>query len=547
MARQMLPVVILVILVAMETLAVRLSDPLGILGEAPGFHGDNVDTGRNYAQGQVLPKPQKESRGDLLTLSPSHFEFVSTGKSSDILSAALKRYFSLTFPNMHVMPDGKLPAVTTLAVNVKEDIKPMTFVMDESYTLEIASPTSKLVANTAYGALRGLETFSQVVHQNITGTYFVHENNITDFPRFHHRGFMIDTSRHYVANPIIYQFLDAMAYSKFNVFHWHIVDDPSFPYVSELFPSLHGQGAYNNVTHVYTRKDVHDIVEYARLRGIRVLPEFDTPGHTQSWRSIPNLLTKCYSGDKPNGGLGPIDPTIDANYVFLKSFFAEVGDYFPDAYVHMGGDEVSFSCWKSNPNIAKWMKAKGMGTDYDKLEQYYEQKLLDIMKSLGKQYVIWQEVVDNNVKVQSDTVVNIWRGGWQNEMAKITKLGYRAILSSCWYLNYISYGEDWGKYYKCDPQDFTGTDAQKELVIGGTACMWGEMVDGTNLISRTWARGCSVGERLWSDASVKDMGDAYNRMWEQRCRYIRRGLQAENIRQSQFCYHEWRNTHHEEL
>jgi len=137
--------------------------------------------------------------------------------------------------------------------------------------------------------------------------------------------------------------------------------------------------------------------------------------------------------------------------------------------------------------------------------------------------------------------VNVWKGGWQNEMAKVSNLGYRTILSSCWYLNYINYGLDWHPYYTCDPQDFTGTDEQKQRVIGGTACMWGEWVDGTNLISRTWGRGLSVGERLWSSKDTRDLTDATKRIWEHRCRYIRRGLNADSVVQSQYCRHEWMN------
>ncbi|XP_031550510.1 beta-hexosaminidase subunit beta-like [Actinia tenebrosa] len=515
-----------------------LSDPLDLQR----FGGKQQILADDYVKGSIWPKPQGQTQtGVKFSLLPNSFSFSIKGKTSDVLTAAVKRYMNLTFPDFGVTKkDDKLAQITGLEINVVDDYKPMSLESDESYTLTISAPQSTLYAYEVWGALRGLETFSQVVYQDENDLYYAEENKIVDYPRFHHRGFMIDTSRHYLKPSIILKFLDAMSYGKFNVFHWHVVDDQSFPFVSKTFPTLSGQGSYNNKTHIYSEDVVKNVIEYARLRGIRVIPEFDTPGHTFSWRSIENLLTKCCDKQgKPNGGLGPIDPTIDSNYDFLKQFFGEIAARYPDTYLHLGGDEVSFDCWKSNPNITKWMQAHGMGSNYSLLEQYYEQKLLNIIGGLKKQYIIWQEVVDNNVKVLPDTVVNVWKGGWPDELAKVTGLGLKTILSSCWYLNYISYGLDWNKYYQCEPTNFSGSEAQKELIMGGTGCMWGEWVDGTNILPRTWPRALAVAERLWSSKTTTDLADATNRIWEHRCRYLRRGIPAENAVQSKYCRHEW--------
>lgn len=128
-----------------------------------------------------------------------------------------------------------------------------------------------------------------------------------------------------------------MVYNKLNVFHWHIVDDHSFPYESLTFPELSREGAYAP-NMVYTQTRIQEIIEYARLRGIRTLVEFDSPGHTRSWGiSHPEILTACEGvyTDK----LGPIDPSREEAYTFMEQLLAEIVRVFPDEYVHLGGDE----------------------------------------------------------------------------------------------------------------------------------------------------------------------------------------------------------------
>jgi hexosaminidase len=159
-----------------------------------------------------------------------------------------------------------------------------------------------MTANTVYGAIRGLETFSQLVYHTEDGQYTISGVvDIKDTPRFSYRGIMIDTSRHFLNVHTILKHLDAMSYNKLNVLHWHFVDDQSFPYVSISFPELSAKGAYNS-RHVFDQQDVQTVIKYAKERGIRVIPEFDTPGHTKSWgKGQPNLLTPCYTNDVPNG------------------------------------------------------------------------------------------------------------------------------------------------------------------------------------------------------------------------------------------------------
>ncbi|XP_018019404.1 beta-hexosaminidase subunit beta isoform X2 [Hyalella azteca] len=494
--------------------------------------------------GQVWPKPQMHvSQTSTLSISPDQFTFTVTDETCPLLQRALDRYLAIMFPANKLSTarhagrvSGK--ALTSFQIRLMAACEGAPYLhMDEHYEIKIDSPdepgVGSIVAVSVWGILRGLESLSQLLIPAGDGTYFVYATQIMDFPRFSHRGFMIDTARHFLPMNKIKEMLDLMSMNKYNVLHWHIVDDQSFPYVSDVYPDLSTMGAWDS-NRVYTSADIADIVSYATDRGIRVIPEFDTPGHTRSWGDgQPDLLTECYTNGSPNGLYGPIDPSKETTYDFLKALFTEVTSRFPDHYLHLGGDEVPFACWISSPSISEFMVQQNI-TTYSGLESYYIARLLDIVANLptANGYMVWQEVFDNNVTLASDTVVHIWKGSGddlENELSDVTAAGFSTLLSSCWYLNYISYGTDWHPYYECDPQNFNGTEAQKSLVVGGEACMWGEWVDRTNLIARTWPRASVVAERLWSDASVNSTSEAAPRLEEMRCRLLNRGYDAEPL------------------
>ncbi|EFA07069.1 beta-hexosaminidase subunit alpha [Tribolium castaneum] len=497
------------------------------------------------SKGAVWPKPQQQEVSETYYLiRPHSFTFeapVNIGCPS-FLDDALTRYWTIIATsitskleetpeaNFWELDDNFLGYLETLTITLlgecpNENILPELH-DNENYTLTVDSEGAFLESETIWGVLRGLETFSQLIYAE-QDTLMINTTKIVDFPRFPHRGFLLDTSRHFEPVRIILQMLDAMAYNKLNVFHWHITDDHSFPYKSRTYHELSDKGAYHPVSGVYEQSDVMKIIEYARVRGIRVIPEFDTPGHTRSWGvAHPELLTSCFTDNVANGELGPMDPTKDTTYDFINNLFTEIVDVFPDSYFHIGGDEVEFDCWKSNPDVSNFMKQNNFST-YEQLESYFIQHVVDILDNLSSKYLVWEEVFVNGVELPNSTVVHVWKDNGLSTLNNVIKAGKYGLYSSCWYLSVLHSGSDWDAFYKCEPGLLLHTEEEKKLLLGGEACMWGEYVNEFSVIPRVWPRASAVAERLWSDENVVDISDAQIRLEEHACRMNKRGIAAQ--------------------
>jgi len=492
-------------------------------------------------KGAIWPQPKTQvSSVNFNTVRPTIFNFNPVGNSCDILENALVRYKQIIAiqlrrvrTRMPITPfDNKWRNVPeyvghldSLKVDLKKTCEKMPYLgMDESYELSISDSDATLQSYSVWGVLRGLESFSQLLYvAPDSRSLVINETKISDEPAFPHRGLLVDTSRHFMSMNTLEQVLDGMAYNKFNVFHWHISDDHSFPYQSIKYPEM-TKGAYHG-SMIYSQENIAKIIELARQRGIRVLAEFDTPGHTASWgASHPELLTQC--GGPYAGKLGPINPIIDSNYDFIFNLFEEIFEVFPDKYTHLGGDEVGFECWSTNQDIIDFMKTFNI-TSFEQLEELYVQKLIDKVTSLKKNSIVWQEVYTNGVKLPSGTVVHVWTGDQRQLLSKITNEKLPALLSACWYLDHLSTGGDWVNFYKCDPLDFPGTSDQKKMVFGGEACMWAEVVDDANVLQRIFPRACATAERLWSPSTVNNVDQAMERLEEHYCRLRARNIPAQ--------------------
>ena len=287
--------------------------------------------------------------------------------------------------------------------------------MDESYEILMSDDTITIKADAIWGVVRAYETLSQMIWWASESEAFIFQTTVNDYARYKYRGFMLDTSRHFFHTNTIYQLLDGMAYNKLNVFHWHITDGQSFPYQSKVYPELSAKGAYLPAeNHVYTIAEISDILEFARHRGIRVIPEFDTPGHLASWcGAFPDLCVKCNgnSWDKDQMGrfygYGPFKVSNETNYEIMKNLFTELRSVFKDVKMHLGGDEVPGNCWLADEDVKKWADEKGFKTDFE-IQSYHLSRMYDIMQEVGFEYMIWDEAFGVQGKFETEIILNFF-------------------------------------------------------------------------------------------------------------------------------------------
>ncbi|WAR12600.1 HEXB-like protein [Mya arenaria] len=435
--------------------------------------------------GEPWPMPAKyvSNKDKLLQLNTASFKLKILNKNCDILEDAIKRYTNL------------------ISSHVPEEHYEFIYNFDEKTR-----------------AFREHEMQDKYQHVTEMGDLEIHvyakETEIEDKPRFPHRGILIDTSRHYIHKHVIRDVLDGMAYTKLNVLHWHMVDDNSFPYQSEVYPKL---------------------------------------SHSFSWFGYPEIKSTCYTrnGKAVRGPIGPINPAKNETYEFMSNLFNEIFDVFPDEFVHLGGDELHDSCWATNPTITAYLEEFGnipqveartsnVQNYINKAIGFYFSRLIKTLKDTAEQkqqrknFIMWEDVLRNTEKVPSESILQVWMGQPSNVRVLNSK-GYKALYSSCWYLDNIEQYPMWSKYYECDPSPYSSDAEEKGRLLGGEACLWAEFITTDTLMTMMWPRSLAPAERLWSPRNVRDIGSAARRIEEQRCRMINRGLATGHISGPDYC------------
>jgi|SRR5579864_529600 len=457
----------------------------------------------------LMPMPSNVQLGSGQLLIDRSFSVGISGHRDAILDRGVRRFVSKlstrTGMLLDAASDKKNP---TLSIRVERESDPVEKLgEDESYQLRVSTSGATLSAANPLGILHGLETFLQLMQTGKDG-FSVPAVVIHDQPRFPWRGLLIDVGRHYIPVDILKRNIDGMAAVKMNVLHLHLSDDQGFRVESKRYPKLHEMGSDGLY---YTQAEIRDLIAYARDRGIRILPEFDMPAHSLSWFvGYPQLASTpgTYKID-PAAPYTVMDPTKEETYKFLDKFIAEMANLFPDAYFHIGGDEVGDKPWNDNPKIQAFMRSHGMKNNQE-LQAYFNQRLERILRKHHKIIVGWDEILRPDLP--KTIVVQSWRG--QESLATAAQQGYSGILSFGYYLDLM-----WpaSRYYAVEPLSGSATaltTEQKSRILGGEACMWGEWLSPENIDSHIWPRAAAIAERLWSPQDVTDASSMYARLDE---------------------------------
>ncbi|XP_072161978.1 chitooligosaccharidolytic beta-N-acetylglucosaminidase-like [Bemisia tabaci] len=470
--------------------------------------------------------------------------------------------------NLHVSISIQNPSVTSFTNEA-----------DESYELTVSergySVAATIKAETYLGVRHGTETLSQLIifDDHVKELIIPSVVTVQDRPEFPHRGLLLDTARNFFSVDKIRRVLDAMAASKLNTFHWHINDAQSFPMQSVAFPQLTKYGSYSPEK-VYSHDDIQSIIEYAKVRGIRVIPELDAPGHVgEGWSHLNDGkpeqdLLACFNA-RPwqqyctEPPCGQLNPTSERVYDMLLDIYTEMGQLFESDIFHMGGSEININCWNSTNSIVNWMKKSGLGLsaeDFFELWDIFQRRALERLEKANprvRHAMLWTSSLTLNPRLTkyldpAKYVIHINTKASDKSIGDIVANGYPVVFSNqdALYLfcgvgsKSAKEGEcspyvSWQKIYENNPLTILkeqGVDpaTAKNLTLGQEILLWSEQTDEKDIDVRLWPRAAAMAERTWSNPQ-ESWRVAKSRFLHHRERLAQRGFGTESI-ETEWCY-----------
>ncbi len=487
-----------------------------------------------YADLKLLPYPKHVASGtETIELPRCELAFVATEGIPEPFARILGIHKS------YILGDQKA-CISSSQLPIKVAVPtatPAEKCESEAYELDVTLSEIQLSAECPVGLIRALTTLSQLIQKKEASTIFADgetiyiENvpiHIKDSPRFEHRGIMIDTSRHFLQMATLKRIINGMMQAKLNVLHWHMVDDDSFPIQSKNVPGL-GESASFSAGEMYTIDQIKEVVQFAKDHGVRVIPEIDCPGHSRAvglFKPLKDIVT-CFDSVWPyrlpdyyrmHGGpaTSALDPTMDQTYDFVTKILKDLLEYFKDDLIHLGGDEVMFSCWRARKSIEEFMQKHNI-PDYQHLMNYFIDKVRGILRGLDskKKTIYWSNPDTFDIKYNAGDILQYW--GTYKEIHKLESLypNNKFILSpfeqlylDCgtgnkyggpmWCGNY----KTWLQMYMFEPTSYSLSESK---ILGAEACAWGEQMSDANIELKLWPRVAAMAETLWMPKRTKEV------------------------------------------
>ena len=366
----------------------------------------------------------------------------------------------------------------------------------EGYKLTVTKDGITVEAADESGAVWALTTVTELTAEGEALPIVT----IEDAPHYGHRGLSLDCSRHFFTADEVKKVIDQMTRVKLNVLHWHLVDDQGWRIECKTLPLLHETtGTY------YTQEEIRSVIEYARVRGMEIIPEIDMPGHTRSMiAAYPHL--SCF-GEKTElcqfGGIFEkiLCPGKDETFEFIEKLLTEVCALFPDGRFHIGGDEAPKTEWKKCPHCKARMEALGL-TDYEDLQGYFTKRVVAILKKHGKRAVCWNDVLESK-DVDTGNIIQYWTAQHEAPVPAFIERGGKVIFSSmsALYFDYPHGINSLNKVYHYQPVVMGKSYADSPNMLGYEAALWSEQVETPeHLEELLFPRLYAVSEIAWNEA-----------------------------------------------
>lgn len=428
---------------------------------------------------------------------------------------------------------------------------------NESYTLSVTNKKIYIKAKSYRGIVNGISSLRQLLPEQIEANKVVKSMKwtvpaveITDKPAYAWRGLMLDVSRHFYTKKEVERFLDIMALYKFNKFHWHLTDDQGWRVQIKKYPLLTEKGAWRKMINIdqicmnrektennpdfvipkenfkvvdgdslyggyYTQQDIRDVVKYAAIRGIDIIPELDMPGHCFAAVANYQYIT-CFK--TPSWGAlfsAPICPGRDAAIDFCKNVYKEIFSMFPYGYVHLGADEVDKTNWQKCPECQARIKAEGLKSEVE-LHSWFVHQMEKFFNANGKRLIGWDEILEGGLS--STATVDWWRGEIGDVVKKTTDHGNEVILCPTTYC-YFDYPQDNNtieRIYRAPIVPEGLSDKQLPLIKGMQANLWTEMIpSNARLQFMAFPRALALAERAWTSTNLQSWEDFAIRLQSQ--------------------------------